>query len=47
MDRVLKKTLFNKYLVIQQIGKGSFGKIYKGINIKNGKKVAIKIVFFL
>jgi serine/threonine protein kinase len=33
----------NKYLLIDRIGKGSFGSIYKGKNIRSGEDVAIKI----
>jgi casein kinase I family protein HRR25 len=33
----------NKYEIIDQIGKGSFGKIYKARNIRTNEHVAIKI----
>ena len=33
----------NKYKIIQKIGSGSFGSIFKGINIRTQEKVAIKI----
>jgi len=33
----------NKYMLIQQIGAGSFGKIYKGKNIRTNEFVAIKV----
>ena len=33
----------NKYKLIKQIGSGSFGSIYEGINIRTNEKVAIKI----
>ena len=33
----------NKYNLIEQIGKGSFGEIYKGINTLTKEIVAIKI----
>jgi len=33
----------SKYKVLEQIGKGSFGKVFKGINTKNGDFVAIKM----
>jgi len=33
----------NKYEVLNQIGEGNFGKIYKGRNIRTGENVAIKI----
>ena len=34
--------VFNKYSVIRQIGKGSFGTVFAGVNIKTNEKVAIK-----
>ena len=38
-----KNTLLqNKYLVDTKIGEGSFGVVYKGINIQNKQYVAIK-----
>jgi len=33
----------NKYLLVERIGRGSFGSIYKGQNIRSGEDVAIKI----
>ena len=33
----------NKYKIIQQIGSGSFGSIFEGINIRTSEKVAIKV----
>lgn len=33
----------NKYKTIKQIGSGSFGSIFEGINIRTNEKVAIKI----
>jgi serine/threonine protein kinase len=33
----------NKYKTIKQIGSGSFGSIFEGINIRTSEKVAIKI----
>lgn len=33
----------NKYKIIEKIGNGSFGSIYKGENIRTGEYVAIKI----
>ena len=33
----------NKYRIINEIGKGSFGTIYKGENIRTREKVAIKV----
>ena len=33
----------NKYKIIEKIGEGSFGSIYKGENIRTNEFVAIKI----
>lgn len=33
----------NKYKIIKQIGSGSFGSIFEGMNIRTSEKVAIKI----
>lgn len=35
--------LSNKYKILEQIGEGCFGKIYKGRNIRTGENVAIKV----
>jgi serine/threonine protein kinase len=32
----------NKYKINQEIGKGSFGKIYSAVNLVNGQDLAIK-----
>ena len=33
----------NKYNIIEEIGSGTFGSIYKGQNIRTGEDVAIKV----
>lgn len=33
----------NKYNIIEKIGSGTFGSIYKGQNIRTGEDVAIKV----
>lgn len=33
----------NKYEIIEKIGEGTFGKVFKGKNIRTGEKIAIKI----
>lgn len=35
----------NKYKIIEQIGEGSFGKVFKGKNIRTNESIAIKIQF--
>jgi serine/threonine protein kinase len=35
--------IHNKYTIIEQIGKGNFGQIYKGLNNRSNEPVAIKI----
>ena len=36
------KTLFNKYTVNEQIGKGSFGTVFSGNIMSTGEPIAIK-----
>ena len=33
----------NKYKILEEIGKGAFGKVYKGENIRTKELVAIKV----
>ena len=37
----------NKYKVLKRLGKGAFGDIYAGVNIKTNEEVAIKLVRYL
>jgi serine/threonine protein kinase len=37
------KTVANKYKLIEPIGNGAFGYIYKALNIRNGQQVALKM----
>ena len=39
----MEPIIANKYKIINKIGEGSFGEIYKGQNIRTGEKVAIKM----
>ena len=41
MDRA--KIIGNKYKIIKQIGSGSFGSIFEGMNLRTSEKVAIKM----
>ncbi|KAL0904969.1 hypothetical protein M5K25_027136 [Dendrobium thyrsiflorum] len=38
------KTLYDKYKLGDEIGKGAYGRVYKGLDLKNGDFVAIKQV---
>jgi serine/threonine protein kinase len=38
------KTLNDKYLLGDEIGKGAYGRVYKGLDLENGDFVAIKQV---
>lgn len=38
------KTLDNKYMLGDEIGKGAYGRVYKGLDLENGDFVAIKQV---
>jgi serine/threonine protein kinase len=35
--------MFNNYEILEEIGQGNFGKVYKGKNKETNEKVAIKI----
>jgi len=37
-----QKILAKKYKILDKIGNGKFGIVYKGINLKSGESVAIK-----
>lgn len=43
MDLISTKLINNKYKIIEKIGEGAFGSIYKGENIRTHEYVAIKI----
>jgi serine/threonine protein kinase len=34
----------NKYLILEAIGFGNFGEVYRGLNMVNGKEMAIKVL---
>ena len=42
-DILKNKILFKKYKLITKIGKGSFGFVYSGVNLKDNTKVAVKL----
>ena len=42
-QEILNKIFFSQYKAICLIGEGSFGKCFKGINIKNNEEVCFKI----
>ena len=44
-EKRLKYINPDDFKIIKQIGFGSFGKIYKTLNIKNGQKYALKIMY--
>lgn len=44
----MQNNILSRYIVKEEIGHGSFGKILKASDMKNsGHTVAIKIVFFI
>ena len=42
-QEILNKIFFGQYKALCLIGEGSFGKCFKGINIKNNEEVCFKI----
>ena len=42
-EKIDNKLIFSKYKILKILGKGSFGLVYKGNNIINEEKVAIKV----
>ena len=42
-QEILNKTFFSQYKPLYLIGEGSFGKCFKGINLKNNEEVCFKI----
>ena len=42
-EEVLNKVFFGQYKALCLIGEGSFGKCFKGINIKNNEEICFKI----
>ena len=43
-DFITQKIFFGKYKPEKKIGEGSFGKVFSGIDIKDKRKYAFKIV---
>jgi predicted Ser/Thr protein kinase len=41
-EEILNKIFFSQYKVLSLIGEGSFGKCYKGINLKNNEEICFK-----
>ena len=42
-EEILTKIIFGKYKILNLLGNGAFGYVFKGKNVINGEKVAIKI----
>jgi len=42
MSVAAKNVIFERYRVLRKLGKGSFGKLYSGVDVKTGAPVAIK-----
>lgn len=40
----IKIGLSKRYKLLDKIGKGGFGSVYKGQDIKSGEKVALKVI---
>jgi predicted Ser/Thr protein kinase len=42
-EEIINKVFFSQFKALSLIGEGSFGKCYKGINIKNNEEICFKI----
>jgi len=42
MSGLAKNKIIENYQLIEEIGKGAYGKVYKGLNLNNGILVAMK-----
>ena len=42
-EEILNKIFFSQYKPLSLIGEGSFGKCFKGINLKNNEEICFKI----
>ena len=42
-EEILNKIFFSQYKALSLIGEGSFGKCFKGINIKNNEEICFKV----
>lgn len=43
-DEIIGKVFFTKYKVTKKLGQGSFGQVFKGINIATDEEIAFKFV---
>ncbi len=43
-DYILNQVFFNKYKTTKRLGQGSFGQVYKGVNINSEEQIALKLV---
>ena len=45
-DEIIGKIFFKKYKVLKKLGQGSFGAVFKGINIQTNEDIAFKFVYY-
>lgn len=43
-DEIIGKVFFKKYQVTKKLGQGSFGQVFKGLNISTNEDIAFKFV---
>jgi len=46
-DEIIGKLFFKKYKVTKKLGQGSFGQVFKGINITTNEDIAFKFVNYM
>jgi tRNA A-37 threonylcarbamoyl transferase component Bud32 len=44
LDKLIGRTLNNRYLVLRKIGEGGFGAVFEGTQVATGREVALKIL---
>jgi len=46
-EEIIGKVFFKKYKVSKKLGQGSFGQVFKGVNITTNEEIAFKFVLII